>query len=395
MSSIVDKLNLISSTMDKLFDYVAQEERVGKAFEEYLEKNGIEISTQSQLSDVLMSYLLDTKGVLDDYKEESETLKALKDNFCSVFEVKSVGKNSFEAYSLTNEKTFTLFPLVKMTNLRSVCRGDYIRARIIKLENEYFILEIFNVMGASRIFAAQREAVRCLIQSPKCAYWQNDEMYAVIEKSAKNFSKKFVEYFGKSVISTTNKNIDELLEYFNYFYETGHKKEYGHLIEKPEKYIFTDLNNTEDEDFVESAIVGFAHHKDIYDAALFADKNYGIFVIPFYETMLQLKDENAVRYLIESSKNPPSLVLELSKKDGFLKAVNNALNKGLSENIKEVGKLIEQYKYEDFSPITVLYNSKVFSQMLGYQDETEIDGIGRNEPCPCGSGKKFKKCCIT
>ncbi len=20
--------------------------------------------------------------------------------------------------------------------------------------------------------------------------------------------------------------------------------------------------------------------------------------------------------------------------------------------------------------------------------------IGRNEPCPCGSGKKYKKCCI-
>ncbi|MDH3605328.1 MAG: SEC-C metal-binding domain-containing protein, partial [Candidatus Tectomicrobia bacterium] len=21
--------------------------------------------------------------------------------------------------------------------------------------------------------------------------------------------------------------------------------------------------------------------------------------------------------------------------------------------------------------------------------------IGRNDPCPCGSGKKFKKCCVT
>ena len=21
--------------------------------------------------------------------------------------------------------------------------------------------------------------------------------------------------------------------------------------------------------------------------------------------------------------------------------------------------------------------------------------VGRNEPCPCGSGKKFKKCCLT
>ncbi|UVK47827.1 SEC-C domain-containing protein [Mesorhizobium sp. AR07] len=21
--------------------------------------------------------------------------------------------------------------------------------------------------------------------------------------------------------------------------------------------------------------------------------------------------------------------------------------------------------------------------------------VGRNDPCPCGSGKKFKKCCLT
>ena len=21
-------------------------------------------------------------------------------------------------------------------------------------------------------------------------------------------------------------------------------------------------------------------------------------------------------------------------------------------------------------------------------------GVGRNDPCPCGSGKKFKKCCL-
>ena len=23
-----------------------------------------------------------------------------------------------------------------------------------------------------------------------------------------------------------------------------------------------------------------------------------------------------------------------------------------------------------------------------------IGRVGRNEPCPCGSGKKFKKCCL-
>ncbi|MBO4548200.1 MAG: SEC-C domain-containing protein [Abditibacteriota bacterium] len=24
----------------------------------------------------------------------------------------------------------------------------------------------------------------------------------------------------------------------------------------------------------------------------------------------------------------------------------------------------------------------------------QIPKVGRNEPCPCGSGKKFKKCCL-
>jgi len=54
-----------------------------------------------------------------------------------------------------------------------------------------------------------------------------------------------------------------------------------------------------------------------------------------------------------------------------------------------------------------------FSQMLTLQDSTrrigqvqlrttfkagkpitnKVDRAGRNDPCPCGSGKKFKKCC--
>ena len=24
----------------------------------------------------------------------------------------------------------------------------------------------------------------------------------------------------------------------------------------------------------------------------------------------------------------------------------------------------------------------------------QVDRVGRNDPCPCGSGKKFKKCCM-
>lgn len=35
-------------------------------------------------------------------------------------------------------------------------------------------------------------------------------------------------------------------------------------------------------------------------------------------------------------------------------------------------------------------------QMPGYKNETVQAGpkAGRNDPCPCGSGKKYKKCCM-
>lgn len=31
---------------------------------------------------------------------------------------------------------------------------------------------------------------------------------------------------------------------------------------------------------------------------------------------------------------------------------------------------------------------------LGILRNKRIKAIGRNKPCPCGSGKKFKKCCL-
>jgi uncharacterized protein YecA (UPF0149 family) len=32
--------------------------------------------------------------------------------------------------------------------------------------------------------------------------------------------------------------------------------------------------------------------------------------------------------------------------------------------------------------------------ILSQPYENPFKGVGRNDPCPCGSGKKFKKCCL-
>ena len=52
-----------------------------------------------------------------------------------------------------------------------------------------------------------------------------------------------------------------------------------------------------------------------------------------------------------------------------------------------------------YSQTAILYSSSVFTSTIDSaiekEEKSHIDysNVGRNEPCPCGSGKKFKQCC--
>ena len=67
-------------------------------------------------------------------------------------------------------------------------------------------------------------------------------------------------------------------------------------------------------------------------------------------------------------------------------------------------ELIKNYKSEYlnnklYSSATILFCSNAFSQIFDYISEPKpqapvvTEKVGRNDPCPCGSGKKFKNCC--
>jgi hypothetical protein len=49
-----------------------------------------------------------------------------------------------------------------------------------------------------------------------------------------------------------------------------------------------------------------------------------------------------------------------------------------------------------FSPEARQYDEPLWSPpSLRAPERNPLRKIGRNDPCPCGSGKKFKKCCLT
>ena len=415
MPSVVDSLNIISSTMENILDFVAQDETLSKDFQQYLEVNNIEIESERDFNNIIIEYMLDMKmqnglRVLEYYRRNSKNyndiIDALQNSFCCVFKVEKILSNAYEAICLTSGAKLTLIPMVKMTHLKQIGKYDYIVARILELSGVQYILEIYDVISEYNPYKATVQAIRYMLSNPKSAYYKNPEKKEILENSVKDFDDKFHKYFNNDFIITTNKKVDLLIEAFNKYRENIETIDYKNLIEQVEenKYLNIEEFNCNDETFMQNAVGGFSSHKETYDVALWMDGSRGLYIIPFLETFFKCfegdiegKDE-CIKEFLTSDKIPPSVIKYAQNKYGnFFETVNNVLKTNF-ETLEEVlfntkASFIDSGVY---SPVNVLFNSELFSNLIGLKNEEESKShkqVGRNEPCPCGSGLKYKNCC--
>ena len=87
---------------------------------------------------------------------------------------------------------------------------------------------------------------------------------------------------------------------------------------------------------------------------------------------------------------------------GVIKDIENLSNNFTRKQIRSIfesasvqEKIINKssllYRYEEIKEIG---KRSLLSTRMKPVNNTHIKKIGRNEPCPCGSGKKYKKCCM-
>ena len=425
--NIQERLDSINAVIKNIAEFIQVHEDIKNDFNEYLKTIGQNSKNGVPFQSACFSYILernlgeDLKSIPELYLENNAQLdkdtktvvEALENSISSVFEIKRITKTGFDLLNIVNERRYMVTSLMKMTAFRGVGAGEYIIARIVEINGDYFLLEISGILPEKRKTDAYRFAVAKIIQNPELVYLDNPEKQKEIEQDVAEVYDKFIEFFGKTEIITTNKCADELIGLFNDYAEDGKKSDYSKLIQEPEKYEFfnvDEFNNSYD-NFLENSLGGFSSHKETYDVGIIYDKELGLYAIPFYGTfnkIFEAKDytkvtnyDSCIKYFLLNDKFSANLIKSVAKAhSNFMEIVNSVLGKNYT-----LDELLKKYKRryisnKIISSTTVLYRSNAFSNTLGIIEEDEarpkIDTskkIGRNELCPCGSGKKYKKCC--
>ncbi len=413
--AVIEKITEINDVLKEIFNFTQTNNTVKEDFDEYLSTIGAGNISLNQVEKIFLPYIferkLNEKSILDMFLENCDKrfikiTSALKEALSSIFEIKKILKNGFELYNLVNEKTYNVSSLTKMTNFRGVYSGQYIAARIFYYEENYYVIEISSILSHSQKEEAYRYAVMKLVQDPKLLYSDNAEKEDEIKSTIAEMYKKFTNSFGTDIILTTNKHADEIIGSFNEG-EIIDLSDKGCNLENYKFFHVKELDNNYS-NFLENSMGGFSAHTEIYDVAVIFDKNKGLYAVPFYETFCKIfgnKDavENSkqcIEYFLVNTSIPDTIIARVAAKySNFMDVINEELD--TSYTFEE---LMSKYKSDYikntiYSSATVLFCSNAFSQIFNYISEPKqqhtipTHKIGRNEPCPCGSGKKYKNCC--
>ena len=411
--TVIEKIKEINEAIKEVFEFTQINETVKDDFNEYLVTIGAKDFSPTQMEKIFLPYIFERRinnvPVLEMYKEKAsnkEVAEGLINAQASIFEIKRILKNGFELRNLINEKIYTVLSLTKMTNFRGVYAGQFIVARIFKSDEEYYVIEISSILSHSQKDEAMRYAVMKLVQDPKQLYLDNPEKENEIKSVVAEMYEKFTKTFDKDMILTTNKYADEIIGAFNDGEEIDLSDKNSNL-ESPRFFQVKELDNNYS-NFLENSLGGFASHSETYDVAVIFDKEKGLYAIPFFETFTSIFEgkevegkDDCIKYFLTNDSIPDSILERVSaKNDNFMDIVNNSLeaNYTFEELLREYKS--EYLKNRIYSSATVLYCSNAFSSVFDVISAEKSDSqsvitekVGRNEPCPCGSGKKFKHCC--
>lgn len=418
---------LIDKTIEKLLNFYPLLEDINKKIIEYIEEDYCE-DFDVEWEDFILSnkeipeeklctidyYISKTPDLTD---TEKEILEALKTSYLGIFEVMQKSYESLTLYSLLNEKTYeSIAPLDKRIALQNLYTHAFIYARLIEYKGGKYLTNSFLVYKNRK--AAVKEAAIMIWRNPEFIIKDSPEKEKEVNAFIEKIYDKFLETFRTdTVITTGEKEKDNILEKFYKFAKYDDLKYLENVKDTPaDDYILGSFYFDEEFDDEHPELA------EKYDIGIIADKINGLHECLSYETFRQIfirDDYKSIPNYKECVNDffnegmtrnvdyPHNVILkiynEIEDKEKFLRIVKECLEDPEIKNAT-FDEIIKKYKRVNVNSRTydqgmMPYISKTIEEeekgiSLELRNKDSKPKIGRNDPCPCGSGKKFKKCCM-
>ncbi|MEW5819406.1 MAG: SEC-C domain-containing protein [Cyanobacteriota bacterium] len=431
---VEDKINKINDIITNLIEYI-EKGNLQSRFESFIKEEVTdEINSAEKYLEVLYAFIFDHKidgknTPLETYISETENISSENREILtrwttsihSIFIVNKVTKDAFQVENLVNEKEYCIKTLSKFVNYKRVGAKNFIFCRILPYEDYHILLGNLITFPIAAKKEVLEMAAMVQLENPTEMFKDNSEKLAQIyERNAIKY-QKFYDLFGSNQVYTSGEHLSDLITAFSAYYEFGEmeKSLIEGKIQKPEQFYFNKeiASTLQANKSLESYISNYA---SCHDVGIIIDEKEGLSILPYYATFSEIfanknfkeidgYKECIMFYLEDDTISPFPFVNAVTKYSvNSVNVFEDILDHPGFSIQEDFDELMEDYKYDylynnKLSPSTVYDNSTAFKELITiYEDmASEISGIpqdigkiGRNEPCPCGSGLKFKKCCI-
>jgi hypothetical protein len=230
------------------------------------------------------------------------------------------------------------------------------------------------------------------IKNPKFAFRDNEEKIRRGFELQKEDRELFIEYFGSDEVLTEGRKLPALAAEFMNYRLSKVTKPLPEGYKPPEMHFPKGLLKSKDVGIVFDELSG--QHYLI---------NYGIILNVFQrpdELKIQRYKRDILKYLEDQTISPHVLRRLLFKypqnSEFIIRKILDRPEFGLE---KDFDPLMDEFKpsfrgkriYPYILPMSPKFVKAMRPEL--YPKKENEQKVGRNAPCPCGSGKKYKKCC--
>ena len=339
--------------------------------------------------------------VIDKFVSETSNLsekeKAIvlrwKDPVAGMFQVKGTLPDGLVAKNLINEVDYTIKPTTIPRQLERLAKpGAFFRAKIIPVSDKEYIFS-----GTQEFLdISEKEVLKVVapfqMKHPELAFRDNEERIRKGFELQKKDRELFIEYFGSDEVLTEGRKLPDLAAEFMDYRLSKIEKPLPAGYKPPETHFPEGLLKSKDVGIVFDELSG--QHYLI---------NYGIILDIFQspdDVKIQRYRKNILTYLEDQTISPYVL------KRLFFRFPQNAevivrrvLDRPELNLERDFDSLMDEFKpsfkdkkiYPYILPVSHKYANAIRPEL----DPKKGNGkeFGRNDPCSCGSGKKYKKCC--